>query len=104
MNHKKHRWGHEIIWADQPQYSGRTLILTEGEQTSYAYSKKRDVTLFVLQGTVLLVVEGRKKVLNEQDSYHLSPKIMYRIIALKGDVTVLEVGTKLEDDIVVVEE
>jgi hypothetical protein len=41
--------------------------------------------------------------LNEGERYHIMPKMMHRIHAIKGDVTVLEVGTKLEDDVVEVE-
>ena len=57
-----------------------------------------------MQGVVQLVVEGRNKVLNEGDTYHITPKLMHRIIALKGDATILESGTHQEDDVVLVEE
>ena len=56
-----------------------------------------------MQGVVVLVIEGRNKTLNEGDTYHIPPKIMHQIIALKGDATILETGTPLEDDIVTVE-
>jgi len=101
--HNKESWGVQLTWADTDKYSGRTLIVKENESLPYIYHKKQDITLFVLQGCVLLLIEGRKKVLNEGESYHISPKIMYRISALKGNVTILEAGTKIEDDVVIVE-
>lgn len=97
-------WGFELTWVNNDKYSSRILIVRESEQLPYIYHKKQDITLFILQGVVQLVIEGRNKVLNEGDFYHITPKIMHRIIALKGDATILEAGTPQEDDIVLVEE
>jgi len=96
-------WGFDITWVNNDKYSGRVLIVREGEKLPYIYHKKQDITLFILQGIVQLVVEGRNKVLNEGDTYHVPPKLMHRIIALKGDATILEAGTHQEDDVVLVE-
>lgn len=104
MNQQPHPWGFEIQWADTELYSGNVLIVKEGERTPYVYHKKRDKSVFVLQGVVQLVVEGRNKVLNEGDSYHIPPRIMHRFAAIKGDATILEAGTKLVDDVVVVDD
>lgn len=99
-----HKWGVEILWASTPQYSGRVLIVKEGERTPYIYHKSRDKTLFILQGVVQLVVEGKNRILNEGEQFHINPKIMHRIHAFKGDATILEAGTELVDDVVVVED
>jgi mannose-6-phosphate isomerase-like protein (cupin superfamily) len=96
-------WGFDLTWVNNDKYSSRILIVREGEKLPYIYHKRQDITLFILQGIVQLVVEGRNKILNEGDTYHISPKLMHRIIALKGDATILESGTKVEDDIVLVE-
>ena len=104
IDYAQRPYGFEFCWADTPQYSAHMLVIKENEQTSYVYHKKRDKTIFVLQGTVQLTEEGKNKILNEGEKYHIAPKIMHRLIALKGDATILEVGTKIEDDIVVVEE
>ena len=103
MDFNQTPWGFDMTWADTDKYSGRIIILREGEKLPYIYHKKQDITLFILQGIVQLIVEGRSKVLNEQESYHVPPKLMHRIIALKGDATILEVGTPLIDDVVLVE-
>jgi len=96
-------WGFDITWANNDKYSGRVFIVREGEKLPYIYHKKQEITLFVLQGVVQLVVDGQSKVLNEGDTYHLPPKLMHRVVALKGDATILEAGTHQEDDIVLVE-
>jgi len=101
MNKKP--WGFEMVYADQEQYSGSVLIIKEGERTPYIYHKKRDKVFFVLQGTVNIVIEGQSKTLKEGEQIHVAPRIMHRLHAIRDDVTVLEAGTKIEDDVVVVE-
>lgn len=101
--YNKESWGFEMTWAANDKYASRVMIVTEGEATPYIYHKKQDITLFILQGVVVLVIEGRNKTLNEGDTYHIPPKVIHQIIALKGDATILETGTPLEDDIVKVE-
>ena len=96
-------WGYEMCFASTPFYAAHMLLIKENEQTPYIYHKKRDKTIFVLQGVVVLVEEGKNRTLNQGEQYHISPKLMYRLKALTGDATILEVGTKIEDDIVIVE-
>lgn len=103
IEYNKKLWGFELVWADTDLYSSKVLIVKENEKTPYIYHKRYDCTLFILQGVVRLIVEGRDRILNEGDIYHIPPKLMHRIIALKGDATILETGTRLEDDIVLVE-
>lgn len=103
MKYDQRHWGVEFVWADTGNYSGRTMVIKENNQTAYQYHKKQDITIFVLQGALRLTIEGRDKILNEGESYHISPKLMYRLAALQYPVTILEAGTKIEDDIVIVE-
>ena len=97
-------WGFEGIIISTDLYSSKIIVVNNGEQTPYLYHKKQDKTIFILQGVANVKIEGTNKMLNEGDRYHIIPKMMHKIHAIKGDVTVLEVGTKLEDDIVEVEE
>lgn len=101
---KQYPWGYETIWADTKQYAARMFVVTEGHQTAYLYHKKRDKTIFVLQGVVQLMIEGKNRMLNAGEKYHIPPKLMHRVVAIKGDAVILETGTQLEDDIVIVEE
>lgn len=100
----KHHWGYELNWANNKLYSALIMIVLENQQTPYIYHKKRDKTLFILQGGVILVVEDKKKSLQAGESYHIPSGVMHRLIALKSDATILEVGTQLIDDAVLVEE
>lgn len=104
MDVNKHIWGHEMVLANREAYSGRVLIISEGENTPYVYHKVRDKVVFVLQGIVQAKIEGQVKLLNEGDSLHISPKVMHRFAAVRGDATIVETGTKLVDDEVVVEQ
>jgi len=103
MNFDKKQWGLELVWSNTENYSSKIILIKEGEKLPYIYHKKQDITLFILQGRVLLVIEGKNKMLEEGETYHIPPKLMHRIMAFQGDSTILEVGTKIEDDIVIVE-
>lgn len=100
----KYPWGSEVIYADTKQYAARMFVVTEGQQTEQLYHKKRDKTIFILQGVVQLTVEGKNRILNAGEKYHLPPKLVHKIVAMQGDAVILEVGTPMEDDIVIVEE
>lgn len=80
------------------------LVIKEGERTPYIYHKRRDKTWAVLQGVIQYTVEGKTRLVGEGEVLHISPKIMHRATAIKGDATVIETGTKILNDIVVVED
>lgn len=104
METKKHLWGHEIVCADRDNYSSRVFVIKEGEKTPYSYHKVREKTIFVLQGIVQAKIEGQNKLLNEGTEIHIPPKVMHGFVAVRGDVTILETGTRLVEDEVVIEE
>lgn len=104
VEYDKRDWGFDTDIIDTKLYSSRVLIVLEGQSLPYFYHKKRDKTLFILQGVVKLVIEGKSKFLQEGETYHILPKIRHQIVAFKGDATIIEVGTPLQDDIVIVEE
>jgi len=100
MNYDTTPWGVQMTWANTKDYSGSVYIIKEGEQTPFGYYKSRDITILVLQGVVNLVLENRTKMLLEKDTYHINPQIMYQLVAVKGDATILEVGTRITSDFV----
>ena len=104
MDQTKYKWGYSSTWADTDQYSSRMYVILEGQQTPYIYHKTQDITIFVLQGEIHLFVEGKTKLIKAGETQRIIPKVMHRLIALKGDAVILESGTKIEDDIVVVQE
>src|SRR5574337_381705 len=100
MNNETKQWGNEITWANTDKYSGRILIIKEGESTLFGYNKSMDKTIFILQGVITLVLEGRAKMLGEMEVYHIQPQMIHQIKAIKGDATILEVGTAIIDDFI----
>lgn len=96
-------WGTEIIWVNRDQYSGCILVIKEGQRTPYIYHKTRDKTYFLLEGTLNVTIEGKTQLVEAGKEIHIAPKIMHRLHAIKSDATVLEVGTKILDDVVMVE-
>lgn len=101
MENKKYNWGNEIFWTNTSQYSSKILIIKEGHKTDKIFSKKRDKSIIVLQGILQLQIDNTNKIIQEGETYHISPNIIHQLIAIKGDVTIIEVGTEfIEADIV----
>lgn len=104
MNKEQTRWGFRAELINRNEYSGVVLIVKEGERTPYMYHKKRDKTWVVLQGLIQYNAEGKIRLVGEGEVIHIVPGIMHRMTAIKGDATIMEIGTKLLDDVVIVEE
>lgn len=98
MNYETTAWGGEMVWANTDKYSGKIIIVKEGEQTAFGFHKNRDKVLFVLQGVIVLVLEGKSKMIGEKESYHIPAGAMHQIKAIKGDATILEAGTTITED------
>lgn len=94
-------WGFEGTMVSAEYYSSRMLIVREGEQTPYIYHRRRDKTIYILQGVVQLIIEGNGRLLQEGERYHVRPGIVHRIHALKGDATIIDTGTKFEESDVI---
>lgn len=95
-------WGHEVFWACEKDYYGKTLIIKNGENTETCFHKNTIKTIFVLQGIAEITVEGISKMLQEGDGYKVRQNVRYSIKAIQGDLTVLESGNGWKDDVVVV--
>ena len=104
MNYTKHKWGYELVWANTKHYFARILIVLENEKMPYIYHKKRTKTLLVLNGMMQLFVEGTSKIFNSGESLNVYPNVMHQVMAIKGNVTIIECGTTLEDDMVIISE
>ena len=100
----KHEWGSEAIWANTKKYCGKMYMVEVGKKTSKAYHKKQELTIFVLEGSVELEIEGKIRLINKGESYHIHSKIVYSMLSLKDRTIILEAGTAHEDgDFVIVE-
>jgi mannose-6-phosphate isomerase-like protein (cupin superfamily) len=97
-------WGHELIWADTELYVGKILHVKAGEALSVQMHEKKDETLHLLSGRMVLRVgrspDALQPVTFEQgDSYRIQPRTVHMIEAVT-DVDVLEASTAHLDDVV----
>jgi mannose-6-phosphate isomerase len=101
-------WGHEIVWAHTERYVGKILHVRAGESLSLQYHERKEETMRVLAGRLVLEVgsegETRRSVqLGPGDGWHIPPGTRHRVTALE-DVDILEVSTTELDDVVRLED
>jgi mannose-6-phosphate isomerase len=100
-------WGYELIWARTERYVGKILHVRAGESLSLQYHEKKEETLFLTRGSVLLTLrnedEERVIEMKEGDSFHIPPRLIHRIEA-REDSDITEVSTTELDDVVRLED
>ena len=100
-------WGHELWWAQTDRYVGKLLHVKAGQQLSLQYHVKKDETIHLWSGEMVLVLqEGGKLVdhaMKPGDSYRVRPGTVHRMRAIT-DVDVLEVSTPEVEDVVRVQD
>lgn len=100
-------WGHELIWAETSRYVGKVLHIVAGERLSRQYHRVKEETLLVQSGEMELEIgpapEVRSVRLRPGDTFHITPGLVHRMIAIT-DVEVIEVSTPELDDVVRLED
>jgi mannose-6-phosphate isomerase-like protein (cupin superfamily) len=100
-------WGYELIWAHTELYVGKVLHVNQGERLSLQYHVKKDETIHLWSGRLLLVLdEGHGRVERQMavgESYRVKPGTRHRMIALT-DCDILEASTPELDDVVRLED
>jgi len=96
-------WGHELIWARTGQYVGKVLHVKAGHALSVQYHNRKDETLHVLSGELILRI-GTVEALEERtfrvgESVRIRPGVVHQIEAIT-DTDVLEASTPELDDLV----
>ncbi|MGH7497428.1 MAG: cupin domain-containing protein [Gemmatimonadales bacterium] len=96
-------WGHELIWARTDRYVGKILHVKAGHVLSLQYHNRKDETMHVLAGELILrtgpdsdLVERR---FSAGQSVHIPPKLVHQIEAVV-DSDILEASTPELDDLV----
>jgi len=97
-------WGNELIWAHTERYVGKILHVKAGERLSLQYHRRKDETIMLLSGRMVLEHFGegeapRTRELAPREPVHIPPGLRHRMIALE-DTDVLEVSTPELDDVV----
>jgi len=97
-------WGKEEIWAETPKYVGKYLYITAGSRLSRQYHNKKEETIRVLSGNLLLEIGAGENLtqmtLNPGEIYHVVPMTVHRFCATSEDVVLVEVSTPELDDVV----
>jgi mannose-6-phosphate isomerase len=100
-------WGREEIFAENERYAGKLLHLSAGHSLSLQYHERKDETLYVLEGEVVLLVEEeggmRERRLQPGEAYRIRPGVKHRMRADRSCVLV-EVSSPELDDVVRLED
>jgi len=99
-------WGHEKIIVHTDKYVMKKLFIKAGQRLSRQFHVKKDETIFVSKGTLLLDLstndlESNVMKLEEGQSWRIVPKTIHRFTAPSDrPVELFEVSTPELDDVV----
>ena len=99
-------WGHEEIIVHTAKYVMKKLFIKEGQRLSKQFHVKKDETIYVSKGLLLLDLsygEGETNIikLSEGESWRITPKTVHRFTAPDDQsVELFEVSTPELDDVV----
>lgn len=100
-------WGREVVFAENERYAGKLLYLSAGHSLSLQYHERKDETLYVLEGEVILLVgtEGRmtETTLTPGQAYRITPGTRHRMRA-EVPCVLVEVSSPELDDVVRLED
>lgn len=97
-------WGKEEIWAETPRYVGKYLYINAGHRLSRQYHEKKEETVRVLSGKLLLEVGANDSFVSKEllpgEVFHVTPMTVHRFCAVDENVVIVEVSTPELDDVV----
>ena len=92
-------WGAEYIWAETERYAGKLLFVKAGHSLSLQYHEKKMESMWVLQGSGILEIDGTPRAISPGSTITIRPGTMHRLES-HVDLSVLEVSTPELDDVV----
>jgi mannose-6-phosphate isomerase-like protein (cupin superfamily) len=101
-------WGSELIWAQTSKYVGKVLVIKAGHSLSLQFHNKKEETLFLESGEVLLeagldLQHLTKVAFSLNRAFHIAPRTIHRLTAVV-DSRVFEVSTPELEDVVRIED
>ena len=100
-------WGYELVWARTAQYVAKILHIEQGQALSLQYHERKDETIFVLRGEIILrTVEHETTIerrLPEGAQTHIAPGTVHQFEAIVT-TDLLEASTPELDDVVRLED
>ena len=96
-------WGYEMIWAVTDRYVGKILHIEPGHQLSLQYHRKKDESIYVLRGEIVLRIQKDdaliERRLREGEAFHIRPSVVHQFEAVIA-TDLLEASTPELDDVV----
>lgn len=96
-------WGYELVWARTDKYVGKILHVKAGHVLSLQYHNRKDETMHVLTGELILRTQPGDTLLARPfkagESVHIPPTLIHQIEAVV-DTDVLEASSPELDDLV----
>lgn len=96
-------WGYELIWARTDRYVGKILHIDAGQVLSLQYHNKKDETIHVLSGEIILRLQQGETVIERRmapgQSFHIQPPQIHQFEAVVTS-DLLEASTPELDDVV----
>jgi mannose-6-phosphate isomerase len=101
-------WGHELLWAQTADYAAKVLHIEQGHKLSLQYHERKEETILLYTGRMLLVLEDEAGRFQEipmtaGEAHHIPVGRQHRMIALET-CDVFEVSTNHLDDVVRVDD
>ncbi len=100
-------WGFELLFALTPNYAGKLIFVKKGHRLSLQYHQKKDETIYMHQGKVLLEIEEGGQMVPKTflpgQSVRILPRTRHRLKAIE-DTTLFEVSTTELEDVVRLED
>ncbi|HEX9393302.1 MAG TPA: cupin domain-containing protein [Gemmatimonadales bacterium] len=96
-------WGYELIWARTDRYVGKILHIEPGHVLSLQYHNKKDESIYVLAGTIVLRLQQGETLIERRlvqgEAFHIAPKQVHQFEAVVAS-DLLEASTPELDDVV----
>ena len=103
-------WGYEDRWAITDKYIGKTLSIDPGAKLSRQYHEKKDETIYILEGVLVLELgetgkeSYEKIILHPGARWRIKPGTIHRFCAPSDGCKLVEVSTPEIDDVVRLED
>ena len=96
-------WGYEILWAHTDRYVGKILHIEAGQSLSLQYHNKKDESIYVLKGQIILRIQQEDTLIvrrvSEGDAFHIRPRLIHQFEAVTT-ADLLEASTPELEDVV----
>jgi len=98
-------WGHEEILVKTDNYVMKRMLIRPGHRMSLQYHEKKEETIYVISGCLIVEDQTHKIKLMPGCTYHVKPGEIHRFGAeVDQDVIILECSTTELEDVVRLED